>query len=159
MQLHYNIKEVGQHVHCYHCGEDCADTPIVFDEKEFCCDGCKLVYELLNENNLCTYYSLNANPGIHLKNAVPAERFLYLDDKEVNQKLIHFTEGDESRVIFYVPKMHCSSCIWLLENLQRINPGIHSSTVNFLKKEVAISFNNKEVLLSAIVDLLANIGY
>lgn len=159
MQLHYNIKEVGQRIHCYHCGEDCADTPIVFDEKEFCCDGCKLVYELLNENNLCTYYSLNANPGIHLKNAVPAERFLYLDDKEVNQKLIHFTEGDESRVIFYVPKMHCSSCIWLLENLQRINPGIHSSTVNFLKKEVAISFNNKEMLLSAIVDLLANIGY
>lgn len=159
MQLQYKKQDVDKQVSCYHCGEHCAETTIVFEEKVFCCEGCKLVFELLNENNLCTYYSLNTAPGIHLNKNIPSERFLYLDDESVSKKLIHFSEGDESRIIFYIPKMHCSSCIWLLENLQKLNPGINSSVVNFLKKEVSISFKNDAVCLSAIVDLLTNIGY
>ena len=46
---------------CYHCGEDCKDTKISLQDKTFCCDGCKLVYELLNENNLCDYYDCVIN--------------------------------------------------------------------------------------------------
>jgi P-type Cu+ transporter len=50
--------------HCYHCGDTCGDEPILAHEKAFCCDGCKAVYELLEENNLCTYYNLEENPGL-----------------------------------------------------------------------------------------------
>lgn len=159
MQLHYNKQNVSEHLQCFHCGEDCADASIYFNEKNFCCEGCKLVFELLDEKNLCTYYSLNSAPGIHQKNIIPAERFLYLDEPSVARKLIHFSDENESRIIFYIPKMHCSSCIWLLENFQKINSGINSSTVNFLKKEVLISFKNDSIHLSSIVSLLANIGY
>lgn len=159
MQLHYKKQDVGKQISCYHCGEHCAETTLLFDEKAFCCEGCKLVFELLNEKNLCTYYTLNSTPGIHRKNIIPAERFLYLDEISIGQKLIHFSDGNESRIIFYIPKMHCSSCIWLLENLQKINSGINSATVNFLKKEVLISFKSDAIRLSEIVDLLENIGY
>ncbi|MBK7854690.1 MAG: heavy metal translocating P-type ATPase metal-binding domain-containing protein [Bacteroidetes bacterium] len=47
---------------CYHCGDNCPNEYIHIDEKFFCCEGCKLVYEILNENNLCSYYSFNENP-------------------------------------------------------------------------------------------------
>ncbi len=159
MQLHYKKRNVSEHIQCFHCGEDCLDSSIHFNEKVFCCEGCKLVFELLDEKNLCTYYSLNSSPGVHHNAITPSERFLYLDEISVAQKLIHFSDGNESRIIFYIPKMHCSSCIWLLENLQKINTGINSSTVNFLKKEVLISFNKSAIQLSSIVSLLAYIGY
>jgi hypothetical protein len=35
---------------CYHCGNTCEGTHLRIAEKSFCCDGCKLVYEILNEN-------------------------------------------------------------------------------------------------------------
>ena len=53
-------------VSCYHCGEQC-DEVIEMDGKPFCCGGCKQVYLLLNENNLCTYYNFDKNPGIKAK--------------------------------------------------------------------------------------------
>src|SRR3972149_4671997 len=62
-------------------------------------------------------------------------------------------------VTFYVPQMHCSSCIWLLENLYRINPGIIHSEVDFLKKTVTIKFNPNRISLKQNVELLTSIGY
>ncbi|MEM8901471.1 MAG: heavy metal translocating P-type ATPase metal-binding domain-containing protein, partial [Bacteroidota bacterium] len=43
-------------VSCYHCGESCPSPAIHLEEKYFCCDGCKTVYEILNAHDLCTYY-------------------------------------------------------------------------------------------------------
>src|SRR3954468_18788092 len=55
--------------------------------------------------------------------------------------------------------MHCSSCIWLLEHLNKINSGVIRSQVNFLKREAAISFSEKEITLRQLVEMLASIGY
>ncbi len=55
--------------------------------------------------------------------------------------------------------MHCSSCIYLLENLHRIEPGVKRSQANFQKKEVFISFNPTEITLRKVVELLAFTGY
>ncbi len=159
MQIHYNNFAVKEELHCYHCGETYAISNVKYDEKDFCCDGCKLVYELLNENNLCTYYTLNTNPGISISNKFNLERYSYLDNEDVANKLVHFKEADQSHIVFYIPKMHCSSCIWLLENLFKINAYIINSSVNFLKKEVKIVFNHQKIKLSEIVQLLTNIGY
>ena len=142
---------------CFHCGEDCLEESIAFNDKTFCCDGCKLVYELLDENNLCTYYDLNDTPGVSFKNA-DSGRFEYLDDDTVKRKLIKFSDGTQHHVTFYIPKMHCSSCIWLLENLYKLNKDVTGSTVNFLKKEASLVYNDT-IKLSTLVALLTAIGY
>ena len=143
---------------CYHCGENC-DGSIFFEQKAFCCNGCKTVYEILNENNLCEYYSLNNKPGTTLKGLEQTKRFAYLDDEQVKSKLINFSEGDVSVVTFYIPKIHCSSCIYLLENLFRLNNDITRSTVHFTNRRVNITFNHKKISLRQLVELLASIGY
>jgi Cu+-exporting ATPase len=143
---------------CYHCGEAC-DQSITAEGKQFCCEGCKQVFLLLNENNLCTYYDLDKNPGIQAKGRFVAGRFDYLDDETVIRKLTRFTDGNQTHVVFSLPQMHCASCIWLLENLHRINPGIVSSQANFQRKEVFIRFNPKQVSLKKVVELLAFVGY
>ncbi len=143
---------------CYHCGDDCI-TLITEGDKNFCCQGCRQVYLLLNENNLCSYYNFDKNPGIKVTGKFASERFAYLEDESVIQKLVSFRSDTQTNVTFSLPQIHCSSCIFLLENLHRINEGIISSQTNFQRKEVFISFNEKMISLRKVVELLAFIGY
>jgi len=145
-------------VQCYHCGEAC-DTSISTDEKYFCCDGCKFVFQLLQENGLCNYYELTERPGIKVKGKFSSQRFAYLDNEDVKRKLIRFDNGRQCHVSFYLPQMHCASCIWLLESLHTIDTGILFSKTNFQRKEVFIDFDTSKISLRKVVELLAFIGY
>ena len=114
---------------------------------------------LLNENNLCTYYDFDKNPGIKVKGKFSSERFAYLDDKGTIEKLIQFSSETQTNVTFSLPQMHCASCIFLLENLHRIDEGVIKSQANFQRKEVFVSFDPNKISLRKVVELLAFIGY
>ena len=143
---------------CYHCGEPCEDNHIHLEDKVFCCTGCKTVFEILNDNGMCRYYDLDENAGISLKGRAQ-EEYAFLDDPDVREKLIDFSDGAQTRVTFFIPQMHCASCIWLLENLYKLHPGVISANVNFVKKETYINFAEAEISLRQVVELLASIGY
>ncbi|MGB4968054.1 MAG: heavy metal translocating P-type ATPase metal-binding domain-containing protein [Saprospiraceae bacterium] len=147
------------HTKCYHCGNDCRDQNIFLNEKYFCCEGCKMVFEILNQKDLCTYYDLNKFPGLTQSQNIWSDRYAFLDHKEIKADLIKFTNGMESHLHLYLPQMHCSSCLWLLENLPKMNPGIRYSRVNFTDKEIFLIFNEQDTSLRIIVELLATIGY
>lgn len=145
---------------CYHCGEDCEETSIHFDGKHFCCQGCKLVYEVLAQNDLCEYYEIGDAPGKSQKaSAGPQNRFDYLDDPEVVQRLLDFKNDSESHITFYIPQIHCASCIWLLENLFQINSAIVASRVDFIKKKAQLKFLHDKLSLREVVNLLSVLGY
>jgi P-type Cu+ transporter len=144
---------------CYHCGEDCGKNPVMYDDKPFCCSGCSFVYEILKEGEACEYYDLEKNPGLKIEKKEIGNKFAYLDNTEIKEQLLSFSDGGISKVSFFVPGIHCSSCIWLLENLNRLNPGIIQSNVNFVKKEVKITFKENEISLREIFELLVAINY
>lgn len=143
---------------CYHCGEPCAPTLIQLDDKDFCCEGCKTVFEILDDNGMCRYYDIDEQAGMSLKGKKLAA-FAYLDDPDVREKLIDFANADQTRVTFFVPAIHCASCLWLLENLYKFNPGIQATTVNFVKKEVYVTFDESATSLRQLVELLDSIAY
>lgn len=143
---------------CYHCGQLCADEILWVDEKSFCCQGCKTVFEILNANNLCEYYDLDKNPGVHI-NPSSEQNFAYLDEAAIRKKVLTFDSEDFTKVEFYVPAIHCVSCIWLLENLKKLERGVLRSEVNFAQKKVSIDFNPKQVKLSRLAALLTSVGY
>lgn len=145
-------------VQCYHCGEEVL-TAVRFDEKTFCCQGCKSVYSILNKSGLCEYYNLNEQPGTNLQKEIRTDKFLFLEDKTIQQKLIQFQDASQTHITFYLPQMHCSSCLYLLENLHRLNPHVISSRVNFPAKEVTVVFNHNELTLSKLATLLSSVGY
>jgi Cu+-exporting ATPase len=144
---------------CYHCGDPCSSSPIEIEDKNFCCDGCKTVYEILNENGLCNYYDLEQNPGLSLKKPVASEAFSYLESPEVVTQLLDFQSDSYNKLTLYIPAIHCSSCIWLLENLYKLTDGLKQSRVNFVRKTITIGYNPTETNLRQIADLLASIGY
>ncbi|MDQ6469444.1 heavy metal translocating P-type ATPase metal-binding domain-containing protein [Flavobacterium sp. LHD-80] len=143
---------------CFHCGIDIPkNEEIDFDEKKFCCAGCKTVYEIFSLHDLTCYYDFEKSPG-----ATPQDiqgKYDFLDNDAISTKIIDFQEGNTAIVSLNIPHIHCSSCIWILENLNRIQSGISISQVNFPEKKVRITFNSDSVSLKSIANLLSSIGY
>ncbi|HPT30836.1 MAG TPA: heavy metal translocating P-type ATPase metal-binding domain-containing protein, partial [Prolixibacteraceae bacterium] len=126
---------------------------------KFCCNGCQTVYELLHENKLFSYYQLEKAPGIRLESSESGTRYDFLDKEEIAAKLVIFSEGQIAKVRFFIPVIHCISCIWLLEHLGKLHPGVKHSVVNFTRKEVDITFSKAEISLRQVVELLTAIHY
>ncbi|MCC7318867.1 MAG: heavy metal translocating P-type ATPase metal-binding domain-containing protein [Bacteroidales bacterium] len=144
---------------CIHCGTDCGSSPVIWDDKPFCCHGCKTVYQILNENKLGGYYAIQPMSGIRIDTGQPLKKFAFLDVEEIASKLVDFKDGTTSKVKFFIPAIHCASCIWLLEHLDTLHPGINYSAVNFPRKEVQITFKNDQISLRQLAELLSAIHY
>ncbi|MCB0449447.1 MAG: heavy metal translocating P-type ATPase metal-binding domain-containing protein [Confluentibacter sp.] len=142
---------------CFHCGLDATASKITFDDKVFCCNGCKTVYEIFSANDLTCYYDLQQAPG-----ATPKDidgKYNFLENTKIIEQLLEFNDGSTQIVTLYIPHVHCSSCIWILENLNKLNPAISASIVNFGKKTVRVTFNAEMLSLKNLVVLLSSIGY
>ncbi|MBC7745431.1 MAG: heavy metal translocating P-type ATPase metal-binding domain-containing protein [Flavobacterium sp.] len=142
---------------CYHCGTDCEENTFHADDKSFCCAGCLGVYRILNSNNLCNYYKYNSTPG--QARSVKPQHFEYLDEQTIITQLVDFQDQELTVITFYIPSIHCSSCIWLLEHLHKLDKGVIGSRIDFLKKEVMITFRHAEISLRMLVELLTSISY
>jgi Cu+-exporting ATPase len=77
---------------CFHCGNEIIKKEeIIFDEKSFCCNGCKTVYEILSQNDLTCYYDFQASPG-----ATPLDiqgKYDFLDNEEYCCKTSRIPRG------------------------------------------------------------------
>lgn len=140
---------------CFHCGEICQDDIMHFDNKNFCCHGCEQVYQLLTDNALGEYYTCDINPG----KSPSTQNFDFLNHSHFRDQLISFSNKGISKVHFHLPAIHCRSCLYLLENLCRIEPAVVKSNLNFGKKELTIWFNEEKIDLGSLASLLARLGY
>jgi P-type Cu+ transporter len=149
---------------CYHCQDVCPQgqsTPYRVADKPFCCEGCKTVFEILNTHDMCAFYATGDRPVIpkNLRPTAAIKNYAYLDDAEIQERLIEFRNGPVAQVTFYIPQMHCVSCIWLLENMTKLDGGVTHSKANFLKKTVTVQFNTEETSMRRLVAMLHTIGY
>jgi Cu+-exporting ATPase len=153
--LELETPQIGTQTTCYHCGENCQDEVIQFDSKDFCCHGCEQVYQLLADNALGDYYTCDVNPG----KAPSTQNFEYLNHPHFRDQLISFSNKGVSKVHFYLPAIHCRSCLYLLENLNRIEPAVVKSDLNFGRKELTLWFRESQTNLGELASLLARLGY
>jgi P-type Cu+ transporter len=151
------VKETPVKTTCYHCRQTCNEI-FEFEEKQFCCYGCKTVYEILSANDLCEYYQLDQGAGVPMKE-INLEDFAYLDEETIRRKLLSFDSESFARISFFCPAIHCISCVWLLENLQKFDKAIVHSEVNFSKKSVTVDFDPSKIALSRIAGIISSVGY
>jgi Cu+-exporting ATPase len=103
------------------------------------------------------YYDFQASPG-----ATPLDingKYDFLENENIVSKLLEFEENSTHIISLYIPHIHCSSCIWILENLQKLQSGISTSIVNFPEKKVRVTYNPQKTNLKQMVELLCSIGY
>jgi P-type Cu+ transporter len=146
---------------CRHCGDPCAAGAIATTDGDFCCRGCETVFSLLQRAGLGAFYSCEVTPGPSQKHGErrDAHRFVALDDPAIADRLITFNDGKTARVTFAVPSIHCSSCVWLLEQLWRFDNGITRSEVDLLRRAVHVEFSPASTTLRRIAEQLTAVGY
>jgi len=144
-------------IQCYHCGDAVSNAVFEADGHSFCCLGCQSVYRILSSNNMQQYYRYNMHPG--KKKGNDPTRYEYLDEDAIVEQLIDFRNEEITIVTFYIPVIHCSSCVWLLEHLHKLHPAVVTSRSDFLKKQVNVTFRQDEFSLRGLVELLEGIGY
>ena len=142
---------------CYHCGDTVVNSAYESDGHSFCCLGCQSVYRILSSSNMQQYYRYNAHPG-KKKSGDPA-RYEYLEEEAIIEQLIDFRNDEITTVTFYVPAIHCSSCVWLLEHLYKLHSAVVTSRTDFVKRQVNLTFRQEELSLRELVELMEDIGY
>ena len=147
-----------EQVICNHCGDTCPSTLFSLEEKNFCCAGCRTVYQVLSENNLNDFYKIEKLPGVSQKGK-KAKRYDWLDETEIISQLVDYQDETQTRVTVNLPQIHCSSCVWLLENLTKLDNNILASKVNFMKREAYITYSHTNFSLRQLAELLSKIGY
>lgn len=144
---------------CSHCGDPCPAAALTFGGRQFCCEGCRMVYQLLDNRGLCRYYQLNERPGISRRHPQRKDKFAFLDDEKMAGGLITFRDETVTHAHFYLPAIHCSSCLYLLENLPHLHEGIRSARIDFPTKELALVFDHRNIPLRQVAELLTSLGY
>ncbi len=142
---------------CFHCNLSFSYAPFHHEEKTFCCQGCKTVYQIIKSKQLDTFYELESGAG-----NIPTkgnEVYAILAHSDFARSFISFEKEGLQHALFSIPSIHCSACIWILEQLNQFDAGILHSTVNFSNKTLRFVYQTKKTSLHTIALLLASLGY
>ncbi len=148
---------------CTHCGLPVPTGLINTNRNEqFCCSGCVGAYDLIQGSGLESYYRMveprAANPSTSRKTELKG-RFSEFDEPIFQEKYAQRLSSLESEIELAIEGMHCGACVWLLEKLPVILPGVLSATVNWTKRMIRVRWRTSEVELSTIVRTLNHLGY
>lgn len=143
---------------CHHCGDLC-DGILVYEKHIFCCYGCQAMYKLLSNSRLGMYYNKTSRTNQSLSLLKAKRKYVFLNNTDIANKLLRFQNNTLSIVRFFLPDIHCSSCIYLLEKLPELEKSMLRSEVNFIRKEVTISFDHHRTKLQQVAVLLSQLGY
>ncbi|MFO0683394.1 MAG: heavy metal translocating P-type ATPase metal-binding domain-containing protein [Sandaracinus sp.] len=106
---------------CAHCGTTIGAEPIRDESgRVYCCTGCSSVATLLRENGLDRkYYDLRGCAEPPVAFADPSRRDLAWLEPLAAQ----LADGAVGTVTLDAQGLHCTACVWLLEQLFRRTPG------------------------------------
>jgi Cu+-exporting ATPase len=143
---------------CIHCGDLCAKDTVVQDENTFCCSGCAAVYTILKDNNLLDFYNIDDRAGAS-QESTNTRDYAWLEVPKLAERFVRYRDETRCHVELELPDIHCSSCIWLLERLPQLLPGVRSSTINFTSKLATVVFDPRTTDLRQVAEMLDRIGY
>lgn len=129
------------------------------EEAVFCCDGCRTVYQIITGHQLQEYYAIkNKSEFFARRQPVSSvhSRYGYLDEPEIEKK---FAYGEGGRCMnFYVEGVHCVACLWLIERIGKVVPGVRQVRMNLgdLTARVTLDSGGR---FSGVAEGLEKIGY
>ncbi|MHC4948482.1 MAG: heavy metal translocating P-type ATPase [Planctomycetota bacterium] len=152
---------VGGGVACAHCGLPVPPARRAPDGADsYCCDGCRVVAAAIRGCGLERFYAERAAAGVAPRPArVTGRRYAEFDDARFHE--LHVRPADDGRrhVELYLEGIHCGACLWLLERLPRVAPGVVSSRVHVGRSVATIVFDPAATSLSEIARRLGGLGY
>jgi len=131
-------------IQCKHCKE--------FSKNEFCCNGCKVAYSLINAMNLQQFYKYCTEiDGSVPKRITDVESCIDYTEYVVDNKVFD--------IYLYIDGVHCSSCIWLIENALRRTYSLDICDMNMVLNRLHIRWNGEKKLINDMAQTLLLLGY
>ncbi len=144
--------------HCRHCGQTSG-----VDETGFCCSGCELAYKIIRSQGLDEFYSIRENAQTGPANAIPnvedVDAYVEYDSPKFWQENVRPIAGGLVTSQLRLKGIHCAACIWLLERLPRIVPGVIEARVNLPKATIELTWRPTQAKLSNVLLAIARLGY
>lgn len=128
--------------------------------EQYCCDGCRTVRAILTSAGLGRYYHHRELAAVDPLPVRPvAKSYEELDHDTFLRAHCTAAPGGAMSVELLLENLHCPACVWLLERLRRIDPGVLESTANLTSGSVHLVWDPVRTRLSAIARTLASLGY
>ena len=137
---------------CVHCGLPV--PPGLIDpsrEQQFCCRGCEAVYAVISGCGLDRYYRLRRKAQATAQPArTTARKYQEFDEPVFHDLYCRATPDGVQGVELYLEGVHCAACVWLVEKLPRVLPGVIESRLDLRAPLVWIRWDAAQVQLSQI---------
>ncbi|MGO9112385.1 MAG: heavy metal translocating P-type ATPase [Thermoguttaceae bacterium] len=146
---------------CAHCGLPVPLGLIQPDEElQFCCGGCRTVYQVIYGCGLERFYRLREASQREARPARTTDRAYAEFDDDVFRNLYYQDLADGTQAVeFYLEGVHCAACVWLVEKLPQVRPGVVESRLDMRRAIVEVRWDPKSVKLSQIAGTLDSLGY
>ncbi len=150
-------------INCDHCGltvpRALVSPPC---EPSFCCIGCAMAWQLIHGSGLEAWYEMRETPQANIVRGGigndAAGRVSEFDDAAFQERVSENPFGLRTTTMA-LGGLHCAACIWLIEKLPVIVPGVVSASVNWGAGTLRLAWNPKVVRLSRIAETLGQLGY
>ena len=143
---------------CAHCGlpvpAGLIDHAVV---DQFCCAGCRTAYAILNEHGLGRYYTFAERREAPVTSS--GRSFEEFDHPAFAERYVRHTAGGLRRTELYLEGVHCSSCVWLVERMPLVIPGVARAELDVRRTLAVVEWDEREVSLAAIACGLDQLGY
>ncbi|MGK0469517.1 heavy metal translocating P-type ATPase, partial [Clostridium sp.] len=146
-------------VACSHCHLSFDKSVMIKDSDHyFCCNGCRGVFKLLNDEGFESFYDKTSNVML----TPPKDKYedsLNFDTNSFRDAFVKVNSDGFNEVSLIIEGIHCSACVWLNEKALHRMDGIIEADINFTNNKATIVWANDIVKLSAIIDMIRSIGY
>jgi Cu2+-exporting ATPase len=140
---------------CAHCGLPVPSSD-PSDDAQFCCRACETAYGIIHGAGLEAYYLERS--GTKAPARATGRSYSDFDDPTFRER--HVTLGpDGARLRLFLEGVHCSACVWLIERVPRLVPGVTSARLDFAERVVDLVFDPSVAQPSAIARTLDSLGY
>lgn len=146
---------------CAHCALPVPAGLIEPDaESQFCCNGCRTVYAILHDQGLDQYYRVRDAVDADARPAKPTHaRYEELDDPAFQAATVRTNEHGACETELLLEGVHCAACVWLIERLPRVLPGVTESRVQIRTRIARVTYDPASTTLSAVARSLDSLGY
>lgn len=145
-------------VGCAHCDLPVPAGYIEPDaDRQFCCAGCRTAFAILHDHGLDQYYDFAERRSAPVRES--ARSYEAFDHAAFQSLYVTTTLESLSRVELFLEGVHCASCVWLVERVPLLLPGVARAELNVSRSLAAIEWDAGSVRLSDVARTLASLGY
>jgi len=128
--------------------------------EQFCCHGCRTVYQMIHAHGLDAFYRLRDDAGdAPDKAATTGGRFDEFADPTFERLYCRTDAEQVMSVDLALEGVHCAACVWLIEKLPRVAPGVIEARLSLASRQVRLRWDTRLIDLPTIARALDRLGY